>query len=105
MYELLKHPHAYAKVQEEVDHVLGNEPIRLEHVSKLPYIIAVMREGLRLHPPAVAFSVASEQDNVLIGEYFLPKGTVAFALLSNIHRDPVVWGEDVNILMEEMGLI
>ncbi|PVG00114.1 bifunctional P-450/NADPH-P450 reductase [Serendipita vermifera] len=96
MYELLKHPHAYAKVQEEVDRILGNEPIRLEQVSKLPYIVAVMREGLRLYPPAVMFGVTSEQDNVLDGEYFVPKGTIMLAMGANIHRDPLVWGEDAD---------
>jgi cytochrome P450 / NADPH-cytochrome P450 reductase len=96
MYELLKHPHAYSKVREEVDRVLGNEPIQLEQVSKLPYIVAVMREGLRLHPPAVVFGLTSEQDNVLDGEYFVPRGTVMLAMLSNIHRDPAVWGDDVS---------
>jgi cytochrome P450 / NADPH-cytochrome P450 reductase len=95
MYELLKHPHAYAKVREEVDRVLGNEPIRAEHISKMPYIVAVMREGLRLYPPAAAFAVGSDQDNVLAGEYFVPKDTVMLVMLPNLHRDPVVWGEDV----------
>lgn len=96
MYELLKHPHAYAKVREEVDRVLGNEPIKLEHTSKLPYRVAVMREGLRLYSPAAAFAVASEQDNVIAGEYFVSKGTIMLVMLPNIHRDPVVWGEDAD---------
>jgi cytochrome P450 / NADPH-cytochrome P450 reductase len=95
MYELLKHPHAYTKVREEVDSVLGDEPIRVEQVGKLPYIVAVMRESLRLHAPATAFGVTSEQDAVIAGEYFVPKGTILLAMLTTIHLDPVVWGEDV----------
>lgn len=39
--ELLKSPHAYRKVQEEVDRVVGRERLRLDHLPKLKYISAV----------------------------------------------------------------
>lgn len=35
---LLHNATAYAKVRDEVDRVLGDQPIRLEHVGKLQYI-------------------------------------------------------------------
>lgn len=40
-YRLLKNPDSYRKVQEEVDEVIGKGPIKVEHISKLPYITAV----------------------------------------------------------------
>lgn len=40
-YQLLKHPEAYQKVQKEVDEVIGRNPIKVEHLSKLPYIAGV----------------------------------------------------------------
>jgi len=39
MYYILKNPHVYHRLQEEVDKVLGGEPIRKEHLGKLPYVI------------------------------------------------------------------
>jgi hypothetical protein len=39
MYYILKNPHVYYRLQEEVDKVLGGEPIRKEHLGKLPYIV------------------------------------------------------------------
>ncbi|RYP37718.1 hypothetical protein DL766_001367 [Monosporascus sp. MC13-8B] len=39
-YQLLKHPDAYRKAQEEVDSVVGKKKITVEHVTKLPYIAA-----------------------------------------------------------------
>ena len=39
MYYILKHPHVYYRLQEEVDKVLGGEPIRKEHLGKLPYVV------------------------------------------------------------------
>lgn len=40
-YQLLKHPEAYRKCQEEVDAVVGEAPIKVEHMAKLPYLNAV----------------------------------------------------------------
>lgn len=40
-YNLLKHPEEYRKVQQEIDQVIGRAPIRVEHLSKLPYTAAV----------------------------------------------------------------
>jgi len=41
MYHIMKNPEIYRKVREEVDRVCGQETIRFEHLSKLPYINAV----------------------------------------------------------------
>lgn len=40
-YNLLKHPETYRKAQEEVDEVIGDGPIKVEHVAKLQFIQAV----------------------------------------------------------------
>ena len=39
MYYILKNPRVYYQLQEEVDTVLGGEPIRKEHLGKLPYVV------------------------------------------------------------------
>lgn len=38
MAHILKNPDVYAKIRQEVDTVLGKDPIRFEHLSKLTYI-------------------------------------------------------------------
>ena len=38
MTHIMKNPEVYTKVSREVDSVLGKEPIRFEHLSKLTYI-------------------------------------------------------------------
>lgn len=99
-YELLKSPSAYTKLRQEVDSVLGtgenSRPIRPEDVSKLPYLIAVMREALRLHPPAPAIGVTPFEDTVIGGKYLIKKGWVVAVQSACLHRDPVVWGDDVS---------
>ena len=37
LYFLLKNPEAMRKLREEVDEVLGDEPVRLDHIAKLKY--------------------------------------------------------------------
>jgi hypothetical protein len=99
-YELLKNPHAYAKVREEVDTVLQGKLIQPEHLSKLPYIVAVMREALRLHPPALILGKTPFEDTTLGGEYFIPKGTIVSITNAWLHRDPEIWGDDVSLRLE-----
>lgn len=103
-YELLKNPHAYAKVREEVDAVLKGEPIRPEHLNKLPYIVAVMREGLRLYPPATMIGLTPFEDTTLGGEYLIPKGTITVVPSAWLQRDPLVWGDDVRILVINLSI-
>jgi cytochrome P450 len=38
MAHITKNPEVYAKVRQEVDTVLGREPVKFEHLSKLTYI-------------------------------------------------------------------
>ncbi|PPD71302.1 hypothetical protein GOBAR_DD31819 [Gossypium barbadense] len=51
MAELLKHPNAMKKVQEEVKNVVGNKSkVDMEDISKMEYLKCVIKETLRLHP-------------------------------------------------------
>lgn len=47
-YNLLKHPDVYRRAQQEVDEVIGDGPITVEHVSKLQYIQAVRSAHLSI---------------------------------------------------------
>ena len=53
MAELLNHPEAFQKVRKEIELVTGN--VRLvdeSDITNLPYLQAVVKETLRLYPPA-----------------------------------------------------
>lgn len=99
-YFLLKNPAAYQAAQRQVDEVVGRGPITVDHMSKLPYIEACMRETLRLTPTATAFTMQvrpdSTEEPVLLGggKYQIHKGQAIIALLPKIHRDPAVYGAD-----------
>jgi len=108
-YQLLKSPAAYQAAQREVDQVIGEGPISVEHMSKLPYLEACLRETLRLHPTAPAITIApvlNAQYPVLIGggKYQIEKDQVLVALLPKVHRDPSVYGDDAEIFKPERML-
>ena len=97
-YYLLKRPEALQKAQQEVDKVVGKGPVKFEHLSKLPYIEAILREKLRLSPTAPAFTVEPIKTVpgpvVLAGKYWIPAGSPIIAWLPSAGRDPVVYGAD-----------
>lgn len=97
-YYLLKHPAVYKKAQEEVDSVVGTDSIQVEHLNKLPYINAILRETLRLQPTAPAISLTPKGKNgeLVGGKYYIEHDEPIVALLAKTHRDPAVYGHDSN---------
>ena len=95
IYALLKHPEVLRKAYEEVDRVLGgdvNVKPTYQQVTQLTYITQILKEALRLWPPAPAYGVAPIQDEVIGGKYKLKKGTFVLVHVLALHRDPGVWG-------------
>ncbi|KAF6817219.1 bifunctional p-450:NADPH-p450 reductase [Colletotrichum musicola] len=94
MYWLVKRPEVYRKVQEEIDQVVGDGPIRVEHVSKLKYLSAVIRETLRHSAPIPAFAREAIKDEIIGGKYPVKAGETLVAHLTKSHLDPAVFGPD-----------
>ncbi len=95
IYALLKHPEVLKKAYEEVDRVLGpdiNARPTYQQVTQLTYITQILKEALRLWPPAPAYGIAPLQDETVGGKYKLKKNTFITVLVMALHRDPSVWG-------------
>ncbi|KAG6115628.1 hypothetical protein E4U14_000756 [Claviceps sp. LM454 group G7] len=95
-YHLLKNPDTYKKLQQEIDEVIGRSPIRVEHLSKLPYLSSVLRETLRLTSGIPAFAVEAYEDTVIGGKYLVRKGEPITMFLLKSHLDPTVFGSDAH---------
>lgn len=90
-YLLLENPQKYTKLQEEIDTVIGKEPVTFEHMCKLPYLEACLRETLRLYPTAPALLLAAKGDQIVMdGRYLIKGGENIILLLDKMHRDPEV---------------
>jgi cytochrome P450 len=89
-YALATHPHVTRKLHAELDRVLeGREPT-VEDLRQLPYTLQVVKEVLRLHPPAPFYS----RDNVEldhIGPYAVAPGTIILLSPYYTHRHPDFW--------------
>lgn len=109
-YHLLKNPSAYQAAQKEVEEVVGKGPITVDHMSKLPFLNACLRETLRLNPTGPVFALQmrpdSTEDHTLIGggKYMVKKGQTVAALLPMVHKDPAVFGEDAEEFKPERML-
>ncbi|KAK9321298.1 cytochrome P450 [Lipomyces orientalis] len=103
-YQLLKHPEAYRKAQDEVDEVVGTGPVKIEHLGQLKYIAAVLRETLRHSPTISQFSVAPIQDEIIGGRYKVPKDQPIVLLLAKSQMDTTVYGKDADQFVPERML-
>lgn len=93
-YYLCHYPDKLAKAQQEIDDVVGSEALGVDHIQKLPYLEAVMRESLRLVPTAPTFFVTPYNDGILGGKYQYRKGDVLAPALEVIQRDTSHYGPD-----------
>ena len=86
-YLLSQHPAVEQKLGEELSHVLGGRMPQLEDLPRLPYTDKVVKESMRLYPPAwsLARTVAKE---VEVDGYRLPVGSNVVMSPWILHRDP-----------------
>ncbi|KAF4388049.1 cytochrome P450 76A2 [Cannabis sativa] len=92
--ELLLNPQAMAKAKVELNQVIGpNRKVEESDIENLPYIQAIIKETLRMHPP-IPFLVPRRavNDTVFMG-HFVPKNTQVFVNAWAIGRDPDVWND------------
>jgi cytochrome P450 len=83
-------PDALARVEQEVDEVIGDRVPTLEDTERLPYLTACFLEALRLYPPAWILPRRAVTDDV-VGGFLVPKGSDVLFSVWATHRDPGVY--------------
>lgn len=86
VYLMATHPAEEAKVLDELRSLPHDTPPSAEALENLPYLDVVVREGLRLYPPA-GFTRETIAD-MDIGGYRVGKGTEIFMFPYLTHRNP-----------------
>jgi cytochrome P450 len=90
--EVMNKPEVMRKAQDELDRVVGKDNIVEEsHIHKLPYLHAIMKESLRLHPVLPLLIPHCPSETCTIGGFSVPKGARVFINVWAVHRDPSIW--------------
>lgn len=84
-YLLAQHPEVRARLEEEVD-ALGRAPT-YDDLKQLPYTLAVLKESMRLYPPAYIMARRATEE-VELGGHRLRKHTIIILNILGIHRRP-----------------
>jgi cytochrome P450 len=83
---LARHPEAAARLQREIDDVLGDRAATAADMPKLRYAEGVVRESMRLYPPAWAIGREAIAPCSIAG-YPIEKGTQVWLAQWVVHRD------------------
>jgi cytochrome P450 len=117
MLYLMTHQRVYRKLQEEIDDAVktghagaSHEIVSDDTLRSLPYLQAVVREGLRIHPPitdVVPKKVPEGGDTFTINRrvYFLPGGTNIGYNVLGVQHDKELFGEDADYFRPERWLL
>ncbi|RRT52089.1 hypothetical protein B296_00029379 [Ensete ventricosum] len=90
--EILKRPETFDKATEELDRVIGRGRwVEEEDVHHLPYIEAIVKETMRIHPAAPLLVPRLSREHTTVDGYDIPVGTQVLVNVWAIGRDPAVW--------------
>ncbi|EEF33748.1 cytochrome P450, putative [Ricinus communis] len=101
MTELLCNPEPMRKAKAELASVIGaNRKVEESDIDNLPFLQAVVKETLRLHPP-IPFLVPrrATQDTKFMG-YHIPENTQVLVNAWAIGRDKDVWNDPLSFKPE-----
>lgn len=87
-YLLAQHPAIEAKLHQELDTVLHGRPPTMEDLKELPYTLMIIKEALRLYPPAWILNGRVPLTDIEIGGYPVPKDTDIMISPYVMHRLP-----------------
>lgn len=89
LWALGNHPEIQRKAAVEVA-ALGSAELTPDDMSRLPYIVQVLHEALRLCPPGALNARTAVRDIVVDG-YRVQAGSVVGVGIYALHRDPALW--------------
>ncbi|CAN6168541.1 unnamed protein product [Urochloa humidicola] len=93
MAELVKNPAVQEKLHAEIVATCGKdaEEVSEEAVHRMPYLKAVILEGLRKHPPGHFVLPHKAAEDMDVGGYLIPKGATVNFMVAEMGRDEKEW--------------
>ncbi|MFS7951423.1 putative cytochrome P450 [Helianthus anomalus] len=99
--ELIKNPRVMNKLQKEVTEIAQRRAmISEDDLEKMPYLKAVIKEALRLHPPLPLLLPRKSMQDVKVMGYDIRAGTQVIINAWAIGRDPALWRESIEFKPE-----
>ncbi|CAM8906561.1 unnamed protein product [Rhodiola kirilowii] len=90
--ELMKNPEKINKANEELDRIIGQERwVEEKDIPDLPYLDAIMKETMRLHPPATLLAPHLALEDCQVKQYHISKDTLVLINVWSMGRDPTIW--------------
>ncbi|EDO00580.1 hypothetical protein SS1G_14450 [Sclerotinia sclerotiorum 1980 UF-70] len=90
LYHLCKNPSVYAKLKQEIRSSFSSEEeINIGTVNEKPYLLAVLKEALRIHPPVPGNHPrrVGADGCVVAGNYVPPNTLVSFPHWAGYHSE------------------
>ncbi|CAN6324253.1 unnamed protein product [Urochloa humidicola] len=101
MVELLRNPDSMVKLCNELVGVIGSRrKIEESDIGQLPYLQAVVKETLRLHPPVPLLLPRRAEAATQIMGYVIPKGARVLVNVWAMGRDKNIWPEPEKFMPE-----
>ncbi|XP_065857674.1 iridoid oxidase-like [Euphorbia lathyris] len=101
MVELFRSPESMKKVKEELNRVVGTKrKVEENDLDELPYLQAVIKETMRLHPVLPLLVPRNTLEETKFMGYVIPKGTQVFVNTWGIGRDPDTWEDPLSFKPE-----
>lgn len=97
LYLLSKNESAQARLRAEVDSVLGQRSCTMNDLKSMPYVKAVVKETMRLFPP-IPINARVTQEDVVIANYRIPKGTIIMLNNYTMSRDERIFSDPDSFL-------
>ncbi|KAF8906098.1 cytochrome P450 [Mucidula mucida] len=112
LYELSRHPEDQARCRQEIAELrqrVGDVPFSTQDYDGLPFLNAILKESLRLHPIVHTLSRISTCDDVIplseaivtkdgvqLTQIPVEKGQVVSMSFASYNRNPSIWGKDAD---------
>lgn len=96
---LLQHPDILNRLKHDIEQRLGDDPISHDRLVEIPYLAQVVKESLRLYPPAHGFGRTPTETFTIDGHEF-NKGDIVIVSTYSLHRqerfypDPLTFDPD-----------
>ncbi|CAO3681672.1 unnamed protein product [Umbelopsis ramanniana] len=107
LYYLAVHPQIQERARKEVVDILGDGDDIVfptaSQCSDMKYIYMIMKETLRLNPPAQQSTLRENKEDYELAGTLIPKGSSILADIYSTHHNPSVWNDPERFIPERFA--